>query len=508
MQIKYGISLSIQILAPLPLPVGLFFFSGILGSLLGPSILLKVLSVATSCLLFAAGIRNRPSEPDQASGGSIAALGMVGSLGLFLFGSLAGSTIVHWVALLALYDSMVLYLGGVGPLRIVLPASIALMALGFPDVTALDILAIVALTGANVYSVVSLLTKENTASAVAQLESNHSVHGSGTHCLLCGVKLSEAKPDTGAGRIAKIGAVSVLLLVVSAVPVQIVSARGGTPYLSNYSISGPASTYPLAYTHGWNITKMQSTVQGGLSFSRLVLSQGGRIVVVVTASSPSDLGALRATSNAYPNAVQSGTVSFGGSIPVKLFTESTNGSFRGMGWASTIEIFNGTIVQPVTISYLAIESLSSSAINGTGLYSATAASLGNFGAAQRWELFTSKGVVAWQAFGSYIAMAGAIFLIALPFESARRQDIRRVRSYENLLGLSEEGLTLLALLSSSRTPKTGYELMKDFGEEAGITDKKSFAELLVRMEELGLVGRVTKRGARGSILLWKSNVRV
>jgi hypothetical protein len=498
----------VNLLSPIPLAAGMAILSGTLSSLANGSILVIGFGVASSVLLLVTGLRSNATEVEAQGRSPEGALSIGGGTVLYLLGSYYGQAIAHWAAILILYNGLVLYLGGRYLLKVVLPPSLALFTLALPQSVPLEAATILFLTMGDVVSAATLLGEKSNSPPLACVRQEHHTNGAGAYCVYCGNKVGKTTINLGGRRLAKVAVLSAVLLISSAVPVQVITSQNGAIYSSNYALSGLVSKSPLATTDGWALASSQTTVQGNLGFSRSVLTDGGHDVVVVTTISPSGPTALGALSNAFPTTSPGGTVSFfGNSTSSQLLLESTNSTFRGLKWTSNIYVFNGASLQRETIAYLAVEALSSTTVSGTGLYKVTSSTLTELQATQGWNPLVSRAVNAWQIVGSYLSMAGAIFLVALPFEAARRRDLETARSIENVLGLSVEEQAVLALMSASSKPMTGREIMELVREQSGYSHRYPFENLLLKLERLGLVRGVVHKGRRESFMLWKCEVR-
>jgi hypothetical protein len=308
-------------------------------------------------------------------------------------------------------------------------------------------------------------------------------------------------------RIARVGLLTALLLVASATPIQVLVMQGGNPHPSTLRLSGLTIGPPIAASSGWNVTNSEVKVNGSLSVASFELSKGSQTVAVTIASSPSKEAALGAASGVYPDTRRNGTISLGGSNSVLLLFGTTGNNLTALDWDSTLDSYNGTSIQPLTVSYVAGQNLTRTKLNDSGLYSVTTSSLLYFQGIQQWNWFVSVVGSNWYNNTPYIGIVGAVFLITLPFETARRKDAHTVRLLENTLGLTHQELEVLAIASAIKFPKTGKQLLDSMPTGSDYPDWPSLQETLLKLEGLGLVRRLIGRSQGESVLLWESGIR-
>ena len=506
MKTSAGRAIAIYLVTPLPLVGGILLISDAWSASIASPLVISTLGVVASILLFCSILKNRGSEFRVEGWGSLGALSMAGSVVLFVLGSYYGSAPIHWVSLLALYDSVILYLGGVGLLGLVLPSTLALVPLALPSSGLVEGVLAVALSGATVESAYGLLRRNPRESVGPCSECDGYAARLQAHCLYCGRSLSRLMTPLEGRRIAKVGVLTVFLLAATASPIQVLWMQGGNPHSSTLQLSGLTIGPPIAASSGWIVAKSESTVNGSLSVASYDLTNGSQSVAVTIATSPSKEAALVATSGVFPGARRNGTISLGGSS-AEILREVKVSNFTELSWNAGVDSFNGTSIQPLTISYVAGENLTETSLNDSGLYSVTSNSLLSVQGVEQWNWVVSIVGSNWYKNTTYIGIVGAAFLITLPFETARRRDMQRVRSLENTLGLSHRELDVLATMSAHRAPKTGKQLLDSMQTSSGYLDWPSLEGTLLKLERLGLVREVIGMSRGSAVLRWESRVR-
>ena len=504
MKVAANRALVIYLVTPLVPVLGILVISGAWSVLIASPEIVSALCVLASALLFCSALRNRGTEFRGEGWSSLGVLAMLGSVVLYVLGSYYGALFAQWAALLALYDAILLYMGGTDLVSLAFLPTIALVPFALPSSGLLEDAFAVVLAGASAVSAVGLF-RSHAGGRGPCPECDRYAARPQAYCPCCGRRLGTLMIPLNGRKIAKVGVLTVLLLVASASPIQVLVMQGGNPYLSTLRLSGLSIGPPITASSGWNVTSSDVKVNGSLSVASFELSKGGQTVAVTIATSSSKEAALRVTQGVYPNTRRNGTVSLGSSISAFLLFGTIGDNLTAINWNSNVDSYNGTSIQPLTVSYVAGENLTRAKINGSGLYSVATTSLLDLQGIQQWNWFPSVVGSNWYQNTTYIGMAGAVFLIALPFETARRTDADRARLLENTLGLSRQELEVLAIVSA-KSPKTGEEILRSVPTESGYLYWPSLEAVLLKLEGLGLLHESIGRVRGESTLLWGSRI--
>ena len=507
MRLSASRALFIYLVTPLPLIVGMLLISGAWPGVVTSPTVISALSVLASVLLFCSVLRNRGTESRMEGWRSLGVLATAGSIVLYVIGSYYGSPLAQWVALLGMYDAILLYMGGTELVGYVLLPTVALVPLAISGSGLLEDLFAIAFAGASVGSATTLFRRRHRGSEGPCPECGGYTAGLKAHCLYCGKSLGRLMVSVDGRKIAKVGVLTALLLIASATPIQVLWVQGGNPHSSTLRLSGLTIGPPIASSSGWNVTRSDVKVNGSLSVASFELTKGGQTVAVTIASSPSKEAALGVATGVYPDTRRNGTIALGGSPSVLLLFGTTGNNLTALSWDTMVDSFNGTSVQPLTVAYVAGENLTRTKLNDSGLYSVATASLLDFQGIQQWNWFLSVVGSNWYNNTTYIGIVGAVFFITLPFETARRKDEVSARHLENTLGLTHQELGVLAIISTNRAPKTGKQLLDSMPNDFDRLDWPSLQGVLLKLEGLGLVREVIGRGQSGSMLFWESRIK-
>jgi hypothetical protein len=227
------------------------------------------------------------------------------------------------------------------------------------------------------------------------------------------------------------------------------------------------------------------------------------MVTVVLSSSFDPTLSQRAALEAYPGLVREGSEQLSGSITADDLVSNLNPNIHGITWTEPVGIFNGTAVNPRWVSYLGVENDPSGIINGSGLEASASNSALSFQSSEQTGWFINDVVGNWFGYNNYIAGASAVFLIALPFEAARRSDSVRSKMLDNTFGLSRSEWDSLAILSQERGDMTGSQALERLSARSGVSTWGAGEGLLLKFERLGLLRRETVTNHARPVKVWR-----
>lgn len=493
-------------ISPLPLVVALGLSALTATAGFSGFTIIVLASLGTSVLLLVAILRRSGTEFEMEGSSSLGTLAIASALGLYLLGSYFSSFPIQWVSLLFMYNSVLLYLGGTRLVRLTFPPCLALVPLALPEYSILSLTAGAVLGGAAIWSLAVVV---RTHPSVAQSECTYCRSYAEKHeafCAHCGRKVGKFHVPIGGRKILKIVLIFWVLILVSFIPVNVLVNEGGVDHYSTYRIGGLQGSVPIGTADGWNTTSSSHTVKGTLTTDTYNLTNGAEKVTVVLALSPSEQVSKKAVFVPYPNLKQNRTVLVGASESATEYVSKSNSSVIGLFWSTELAYFTGTNVAMYTVSYLATQNHTGSLTNTTGIAAVAGLTLTQLQHVQQWAWLTTFVVGNWEAYSPYIASVGAVLLIFLPFEGARRIDLSKVKEFENTLGLSVEESKILAFLESKKIPVTGVDLVEAVGKSAGLSDWPSIQPRLVKLEGLGLARKKVVHEQGYTRCLWESSV--
>ena len=471
-----------------PAPVALLLvgesFQGLAG--LDNSAPLMVASALLSAVLFALAYLTLSPWLTVGRNTKFGASATAGAMALYLFGSFEGSSMMHWLAIVLIYPSLVLLLGGRAFALSVLPSALVLGLVPFVAPEAPVGLAIA--YSAGILSAGSLLFhRARNRDIPEDCERCASYRDEGrSFCLFCGKCLSWISVGLRGRRLVALAAFTIILALAFQISLSAVAFGPSGLQRIDYGLAGAQSTRATVLPMGWKVVSQeqyQSALGQGYFYS---LSDPTSTSVNVRIGISNKQGPALSVALQGHNGTLIGSVETPlGELPMYNLSEGTK-LLNGLLYSDTVNIESNNVFTSKSVAYVIDGAPGVISPNDTSRADSVLTTLSNSTNYSVSSAFFTQVVAS--PLLSYPIAAGvtaSVYGMGLVAASVMSVSVDSASRLENSMGLTEEEF---ALFSSLPRSGSGREVLEKINGSGFTLSWPQLQNFLARLESMKLMG--------------------